>query len=215
MSLSALSSPILGSNASSHFRKHGCVHWTALLPEALCQKQQKDRAKSSQQHRLQLSNSATWNLHKRWRERRSKHPVPLFSFRSAAFQGVKRRASQQWMHTLQQKGRVWKESRESDNRQRLIWRGYKATSIANLEHCLSEQGVKHIEGCSDYTVWGTRLNYSCSRILKQREAFKPMIHSWHGPKSSEKPRKLSWGRHQAWIPSVCLYEDKFLVHWTW
>lgn len=45
VSLSALHSPILGNNASSHFRKHRCVHLTAPLSEALCQKQQRDTAK--------------------------------------------------------------------------------------------------------------------------------------------------------------------------
>lgn len=45
VSLSALRSPILGSNASSHFRKHRQAHLTALCSEALCQKQQRDTAK--------------------------------------------------------------------------------------------------------------------------------------------------------------------------
>lgn len=145
-----------------------------------------------------------------------RRPVSLFYFRLCSHSGHETSLEGAVdAHAAGRRSRVWKESCESDIRQRLIWRGYKATSIANLKHCLSEQGVKHTEGCSDYTVWGTRLNYSCSRFLKQREAFKPVIHSWHGPKGSGKPRKLWWGLHQAWIPSFCLYKDKFLVHWTW
>lgn len=40
VSLSALNSPIFGSNASSHFRKLCFVHFTEPLPDTMCLKQQ-------------------------------------------------------------------------------------------------------------------------------------------------------------------------------